>query len=176
MSLDSVPFNRGSTMRQVALFVFSGVAVLVSLTAATAQEPFGPRQPEFASPEVSADKTVTFRVYAPKAEAVRLSGSDIPSTGTGVAMKKAENGVWEATAGPVPPGAYRYNFNVDGVSVIDPRNSSTSESNTNTWSLVYVPGSEVSDTKDVPHGAVAQVTYYSQTLKRFRRMHVYTPP
>jgi enterochelin esterase family protein len=28
----------------------------------------------------------------------------------------------------------------------------------------------------VPHGAVAQVTYYSDTLKRFRRMHVYTPP
>jgi enterochelin esterase-like enzyme len=30
--------------------------------------------------------------------------------------------------------------------------------------------------KDVPHGAVAEVTYYSKTLKRFRRMHVYTPP
>jgi enterochelin esterase-like enzyme len=32
------------------------------------------------------------------------------------------------------------------------------------------------DTKDVPHGAVAAVTYYSTSLKRFRRMHVYTPP
>jgi enterochelin esterase family protein len=41
---------------------------------------------------------------------------------------------------------------------------------------VYVPGSEISDTRDVPHGAVAAVTYFSQTLKRFRRMHVYTPP
>jgi enterochelin esterase family protein len=62
------------------------------------------------------------------------------------------------------------------VAVIDPRNPSTSESNNNTWSLVYVPGSDVSDTKDVPHGAVAAVTYYSRSLKRFRRMHVYTPP
>jgi len=60
--------------------------------------------------------------------------------------------------------------------VIDPRNPSTSESNSNTWSLVAVPGSEVSDAKNVPHGAVAQVTYWSQTLKRPRRMHVYTPP
>ena len=56
------------------------------------------------------------------------------------------------------------------------RNPATSESNANTWSLVIVPGSEISDTKDVPHGAVAMVTYYSKTLKRFRRMHVYTPP
>ena len=32
------------------------------------------------------------------------------------------------------------------------------------------------DTRDVAHGAVAAVTYYSKTLKRFRRMHVYTPP
>jgi enterochelin esterase-like enzyme len=32
------------------------------------------------------------------------------------------------------------------------------------------------DTKEVPHGAVAEVTYYSTSLKRFRRMHVYTPP
>ena len=29
---------------------------------------------------------------------------------------------------------------------------------------------------DVPHGAVASVTYYSKSLGRFRRMHVYTPP
>jgi enterochelin esterase family protein len=39
-----------------------------------------------------------------------------------------------------------------------------------------VPGSEISDTRDVPHGAVAEVTYKSKSLDRFRRMHVYTPP
>jgi enterochelin esterase family protein len=91
-------------------------------------------------------------------------------------MTKGENGVWEVTLGPVEAGAYRYNFNVDGVTVIDPRNSSISESNTNVWSLVYVPGSDLMDTREVPHGAVASVTYYSTALKKFRRMHVYTPP
>ena len=74
-------------------------------------------------------------------------------------MTKGTNGVWEVKIGPINPGAYRYNFNVDGVSVIDPRNPATSESNGNTWSLVYVAGSEFMDTKDVPHGAVAAVTY-----------------
>ena len=32
------------------------------------------------------------------------------------------------------------------------------------------------DTKNVPHGAVATVNYYSTALSKFRRMHVYTPP
>jgi enterochelin esterase family protein len=163
-------------MRHVPLFaLLAGAALLAAAPPAPAQAP-APRPPEFVSPEVSAEKKVTFRLHAPKAEAVRLSAGDIPGTGMGVALKKADNGVWEATVGPVPPGAYRYTFNVDGVAVVDPRNPSTSESNSTTWSLIYVPGSEVTDTKDVPHGAVAQVTYYSQTLKRFRRMHVYTPP
>jgi len=136
----------------------------------------GPQGPRVTSPEVAADRRVTFRILAPKAEAVRLTGSDIPGIGQGAEMKKDPNGVWEVTLGPIDAGAYRYNFNVDGVSVIDPRNPATSESNTNTWSLVVVPGSDFMDTKDVPHGAVAEVTYFSKSLKRFRRMHVYTPP
>jgi enterochelin esterase family protein len=84
--------------------------------------------------------------------------------------------VWEVTLGPVEPGAYRYQFSIGGVPVIDPRNPSVSESNNNVWSLVTVPGSDVYDTRSVQHGAVASVTYYSTALKRFRRMHVYTPP
>lgn len=141
-----------------------------------AQPPQGQRPPEFVSPQVSAEKKVSFRIFAPKATAVRLASSDMPGVERGVEMKKDEKGVWEATVGPVVPGAYRYNFNLDGVSVVDPRNPATSESNSNTWSLVNVPGSDLFDTKNVPHGAVAQVTYESTTLKRPRRMHVYTPP
>ncbi len=136
----------------------------------------GPQLPRFVSPEVAADCKVTFRIYAPKAESVRLSAGDIPSLGRGAELTKGTNGVWEVALGPIAPGAYRYNYNVDGVSVIDPRNPATSESNENTWSLLVVPGAEFMDTRDVPHGALSEVTYYSTTLKRFRRMHVYTPP
>jgi enterochelin esterase family protein len=78
--------------------------------------------------------------------------------------------------GPVPPGAYRYNFNIDGVATIDPRRSAISESNANVWSLVVVLGNDLFDTKNVPRGAVAAVTYWSTALGTFRRMHVYTPP
>jgi enterochelin esterase family protein len=128
------------------------------------------------SPEVSPDRHVTFRISAPKAEEVRLSGGDIPGNGRGAEMTKGSNAVWEVELGPLSPGAYRYNFNVDGVSVIDPRNPATSESNNNVWSLVNVPGADFMDTREVPHGAVAAVTYYSTALKKFRRMHIYTPP
>jgi enterochelin esterase-like enzyme len=136
----------------------------------------GTRGPRVVSPEVARDRHVTFRILAPEAEAVQLSGTDIPEVGRGKTMSKDPNGVWEVTVGTLLAGAYRYNFNVDGVSVIDPRSPSVSESNNNVWSLVYVPGSDFMDTKNVPHGAVAEVTYYSKSLKRFRRMHVYTPP
>lgn len=153
----------------------------------------GAQGPQVISPEVMPDRRVAFRIVAPQAQNVRVTGGDIPALagggGRGAAnaaaatpppnpgqMKKNDNGVWEVVLGPLDPGAYRYNFSVDGVTVIDPRNSSISESNTNVWSLAYVPGSDIFDTKNVPRGAVAAVTYYSTALGRFRRMHVYTPP
>ncbi len=143
-------------------------------TNAAARFPQGPR---VVSPEMAADRKITFRILAPKAESVKLGPGDIQGLGPNeTTMTKGTNGVWEVTVGPLPPGAYRYNFNVDGLSVMDPRNPAVSESNENVWSLAYVPGQEFMDTKDVPRGAVSEVTYYSTSLKRFRRMHVYTPP
>ena len=91
-----------------------------SIAAVAQDRPPGP-PPEFVSPQVGADRKIAFRLHAPKAEAVRLSSSDIPGA-TGVAMKKGDGGVWEATVGPVPAGAYRYTFNVDGLTVVDPKN------------------------------------------------------
>lgn len=165
----------------VSALLVCGVGLLIGAAAAEAQERerrprFGPPEPEVVSPEVGEDRTITFRLLAPGAESVRLASSDLPDAGRGVELQAAEDGVWQAQIGPVEPGAYRYTFQVDGMSLIDPRNTATSESNGNLWSLAYVPGSELSDLKDVPHGALAEVRYYSKSLERFRRMHVYTPP
>jgi enterochelin esterase family protein len=129
------------------------------------------------SPEVSPDQRIVFRILAPQAKTVGLRASDIQGLPReGPAFAKDESGVWSATVGPVEPGAYRYTFMVDGVPTMDPRNPAVSESNTNSWSLAYVPGAEFMDTANVPRGALASVTYYSTALSRFRRMHVYTPP
>ena len=50
----------------------------------------------------------------------------------------------------VDPGTYRYVFSVDGLRVADPTNTAISESNTQVWSVVHVPGSDFMDTTNVP--------------------------
>jgi enterochelin esterase family protein len=161
------------------------LAALILAAAALAQPPTptaaapagrGAQGPVVVSPEVMPDRRVALRILAPQAQNVRLNAGDFQNIGEAAQLKKGDNGVWETIVGPVIPGAYRYTFTVDGVATVDPHNASISESNTNVWSLVYVPGSDFMDTKDVPRGAVAAVTYYSTALKKFRRMHVYTPP
>ncbi|HVG56824.1 MAG TPA: alpha/beta hydrolase-fold protein [Vicinamibacterales bacterium] len=154
----------------------AAVALVAGASLAQAQGRGGAQAPQVNSPEVSADRRISFRIYAPQAREIRLAASDIPGLGQNTRLTKADNGVWELTTPPLDAGAYRYNFNVDGVATIDPRNPSISESNNNVWSLVYVSGSDVFDSKAVPHGAIAEVTYKSSALARDRRMHVYTPP
>ncbi len=179
----------GKRCFQLAAIILTAMVAASFATTGLAQErgaqppaARGAAPPAVVSPEVLPDRRVAFRILAAQAENVGISGSDIPALagGRGSAgapkMVKGENGVWEVNLGPLDPGAYRYNFSVGGVSVIDPRNPATSESNNNTWSLVYVPGSDLMDTRNVPHGAVASISYYSTALNRFRRLHVYTPP
>jgi enterochelin esterase-like enzyme len=141
--------------------------------------PRPPQGPQFKSPEVSADRRITFRIFAPKDEAVSLRANDIPQLArpnSTIHFTKNAEGVWEATTDPVPAGAYRYTFLINDVPVLDPHNPNVSESNTTAWSLVVVPGSDVFDLRQVPHGGVESVNYYSTALGRFRRMHIYTPP
>jgi enterochelin esterase-like enzyme len=122
------------------------------------------------SPEVLPDRRVIVRLYAPQAQDVRVSLDG------GVKLTRGDNGVWEATVGPLDAGGYRYNFNVDGATVIDPRNIEMERMQVMNRSILYVPGAPFMDTKNVPHGAVSIVNYYSEVLKKFRRFHVYTPP
>ena len=155
------------------------VVALLSLAAPIAvfsQPPQFTPPPQFESNEVSADKKLTFRIHAPKAEEVLLTSPDIPHLNGGLPLKKGENDVWEGTTEAVPAGAYRYSFRVDGLAVTDPRNPRGSESNSNAWSLVLVSGSDLFDARETPHGAVAEIFYHSKTLNRLRRAHVYTPP
>jgi enterochelin esterase-like enzyme len=166
------------TLRSFGLPLLAMLALIApsQTVAAQPRRADGPPAPTVVSPEVTADRRITFRIYAPEARAIRLNAGDIQGLGEATQLKAGDSGVWELTVGPVEPGAYRYTFNVDGLTTVDPRNPQTSESNNNVWSMLYVPGSDFMDTRNVPHGAVAEVTYYSTALGMFRRMHVYTPP
>jgi enterochelin esterase family protein len=163
-------------MRRLFVFLVAAGSAVAPL-ALVAQQPQGPA---VISPDVQGDRRVTFRILAPNAQKVELRApGDIPGIGRGgtpLQFTKNADGVWEATTNPIPAGAYRYTFVVDGVTVADSRNPVTSQTNTTVYSLAVVPGSDVFDTKNVPHGAVASVFYNSTSLGGIRRMHVYTPP
>jgi enterochelin esterase-like enzyme len=141
-----------------------------------AQRPPNPNA-TLVSPEVAADKQVTFRLYAPQAQNVLVRSEFKQIMNTTAKLTKADDGVWSLTVGPVDPGVYRYLFVVDGVSTVDPRNPDVSGSLNNLQSVFTVPGSGFLDwSKDVSHGQVESVTYYSTSLSAVRRMHIYTPP
>ena len=71
--------------------------------------------------------------HAPQAQAVLVSGGDIPDLGQNGVMTKGENGVWTFTSAPVRP-ELPVQHQCRGVAVIDPRNPLTSVSNSNVWS------------------------------------------
>ncbi len=144
-----------------------------------AQQP--PRQPTpndtLVSPETLSDKRVTFRIYAPKATDVALRGDWMEGPGP-VKLEKDDKGVWSVTVGPLTPDFYSYNFIVDGVRVIDPKNAMIKQGVTSLDSMVLLPGAEAAfeDIQAVPHGEIRKVWYQSSTLGTQRRMHIYFPP
>jgi len=160
-------------MRKSLVFAVSATCLIAPLVLVAQQ----PQAPAVVSPQVNAERQVTFRILAPNAQKVELrSPGDIPGIGgrggTPLQFAKNADGVWEATTNAIPAGAYRYVFAVDGVIVADSRNPVTSQTNTTIYSLAVVPGSDVFDTRNVPHGAVASVHYNSSSLGGIRRAHV----
>ena len=77
------------------------------------------RRAQVISPEVKNDRTVTFRFLAPRAHQVLVSVEYLDGLRP---LRLGDNGVWSITLGPFDPELYSYNFVVDGVATIDPRN------------------------------------------------------
>lgn len=158
----------------VTLGVFTLAAF--AATPATAQQPKKATPPRVVSPQVHADKKVTFRISAPKATEVTVRGDWM--TGAPEKLTKDDQGVWSATVGPLAPDFYSYAFSVDGVRTLDPANATVKQGLASLDNMFFLAGPEADfqDNKPVPHGNVRTVWYQSATLKDQRRMHVYTPP
>jgi enterochelin esterase family protein len=151
-------------------------AVSASALSVAAQPPKKDPQPRLVSPEVGADRKVTFRISAPKATEVMIRGDWM--TGAPEKLTQDEKGVWSVTVGPLTPDFYSYAFLVDGVRTLDPVNPTIKQGIASLDNMFFLPGSEADfqDNKPVPHGDIRKVWYQSGTLKDQRRMHVYTPP
>ena len=133
------------------------------------------------SPEVHADRRVTFRLFAPKASEVLLMGSPgiLEVIKKPMPLQKDEKGVWSLTLGPLPAGFYTYGYAIDGgLRMPDPSNSKLELRRWGPTSLFIVPGAEkaVIEERNVPHGTVHVNFYDSPNLKTQRMVYVYTPP
>ena len=162
-------------------FVLSiAAAALLMLPAAYAQQAApgrGAAAPRPVSPEIHADRTVTFRLSAPKASEVTLNGSW--EAARDIKMSKDDGGIWSVTVGPLAAQLWGYWYLVDGVKALDPGNGETERDGSRIDNLLMISGpeSDLWDFKDVPHGTIHTVWYPSPTLKQDRRrMYIYTPP
>lgn len=172
----------------IILFIFAGIIRLnaqqshVNLDWAPQRPGAGltPFMANTVSPEVHDDHTVTFRILAPDAEAVSVSGTflrDLQSDGP-IPLTKGEDGLWSVTVGPVTPEIYKYKFQLDGVSIVDPANTYVGFANQPSYSILVVHGDGPAwyDARDVPHGTVTRHIYHSDVTRGEREIYIYTSP
>src|SRR4051812_25860632 len=105
------------------------------------------------SPEVTADRRVTFRLQAPNAKSVQVQGDFTAKTHD---LTKDDKGVWSYTSEALKPGSYQYWFVMDGLTMPDPVNTYVRPASGVYKSQVDVPGegAEWMAFRDVPHGAL----------------------
>ena len=129
------------------------------------------------SPEISAGRMVTFRLAAPNAREVAVTGEFMKGAQP---LVKDANGIWSVTIGPVEPEIYYYSFTIDGVKTIDPGNPEVKTGSTPSTisSVLEVQGDQTAfyDGQPVPHGEIRADWYHSKSLSALRRVTVYTPP
>ena len=127
------------------------------------------------SPEVHADRRITFRLAAPAAKEVSLSFDEgIVQTHP---MTRDSAGLWSVTIGPVAAELYVYNFVVDGLRVLDLANTHLKSGTALASNVVEVGGTprRFDEMQDVPHGSVNIHPYKSAVQSASRTMYVYVP-
>ena len=145
--------------------------------------------PTIISPDIHEDNTVTFRLDAPKARQVIVTGDFLPAkkitTPNGsyevpgsAELKRNEAGMWEFTTdAPLSPELYSYAYLVDSLRINDPNDVYMLRDVAMVSNIFIVPGerADLYRVNNVPHGTVSKVWYHSPALGMDRRLTVYTP-
>lgn len=143
----------------------------IALTACVQQQPA-----QFQSAVMNEDGTVTFRYKNDQAKEVFV---DVQFAGKNAMKLDSVSGLWTATVGPAAPDLYPYSFQVDGTGVMDPMCDEYFPNEGFKASLLDIPspqGPLIHDAKDVPHGCMEYVHYYSESLGGTNTAIVYLPP
>ena len=127
-------------------------------------------------PQVNSQGIVRFRVEIPDAQEVTVS-LGLGGQG-GTKLHRAYDNSWVGqTAGPMDEGFHYYHLTVDGGTLNDPGTNNYFGSCR--WeSGIEIPAKDQDfyATKNVPHGNVQQVLFWSESTQQCRRAFVYTPP
>lgn len=141
------------------------------------------------SPEINGNKTVTFRLFAPNANKVQVTGDFLPTEkvttpfgefdGPGKAdLVRNDKGVWEYTSEVLSPELYSYSFLIDDFKTTDPSNIYLIRDVASLTNVFIIDGdyADLLKVNKVPHGTVSRRWYHSPTLNMDRRITIYTPP
>ncbi len=146
---------------------------------AVIKEDFKPsvmNQPGQEYPMVNSQGYARFRVNAPEAKSVVVS-LGLGGRG-GTVLRKNKDGVWEGTTeGPMDEGFHYYHLTIDGGVVNDP--GAKNYFGSCRWeSGIEIPAHDQDfyAVKNVPHGNVQQILFWSESTQQTRRAFVYTPP
>ena len=146
---------------------------------AVIREDFRPselNQPGQQYPMVNSQGYARFRVDAPKAQSVIVSLGLGGSGGT--VLHKAPDGSWMGTtSGPMDEGFHYYHLTIDGGVVNDPGTHNYFGSCR--WeSGIEIPAHDRAfyEERDVPHGTVQEVRFWSKSQNKLLRAFVYVPP
>ena len=133
-------------------------------------------QPGQQYPQVNSQGYARFRVEAPDAKEVTVS-LGLGGRG-GTKLHKTYDGSWVGTTeGPMDEGFHYYHLSIDGGTFNDPGTCNYYGS-TRWESGIEIPAHDKDfyAMKNVPHGNVQQVLFWSESTKTCRRAFVYTPP
>jgi enterochelin esterase-like enzyme len=122
-------------------------------------------------PQVNSEGRVKFRIVAPRAQSVGVSFRDSSS------FTKGDDGAWFGYTRPLDEGFHYYTINIDGSEVPDP-NSHFFYGAGRWGSAVEVPAKDQGfyALKNVPHGQLRELWYFSKSSNTNRHAFVYTPP
>jgi enterochelin esterase family protein len=123
-------------------------------------------------PQVNSERRVRARLFAPQAQSVML---DIG--GVKYPLTKAEDGGWIGVSQPQDEGFHYYQIIIDGAQVPDP-NSLFFYGASRWGSGIEIPAEDQDfyALKNVPHGQLREVHYFSKSSNSTRHCFVYTPP
>lgn len=159
----------------ILLIIISGSLCLAQTEKSMTKEDFKPastNQPGREYPQVNSEGRVRARISAPEAEKVQLDISAVKYD-----LTKDENGVWTGDSNPQDDGFHYYQLWIDGAAVPDP-NSLYFYGAMRWGSGIEIPAHDQDfyALKDVSHGQIRQILFYSKSTDSSRRAFVYTPP